>query len=239
MSAFARVPDNESECSDDIPLLRLRQNKTNEQDESEICEIDDEDEDPDWEMVAEDATDNCDPEDATSDDCDPAPSCSNHPQPETTEIASSGQRPSCRPEDYQVEGPPRVSSGQSPAKQNKRSDKEMNRKLVKENRNLGHAYVSEKSRKQMPARRILKERCSSSACYKKHLNCADIDEEHRMSILNTYYDLGDLSKQRQWIAKHITPVPVAKAGSGRKSRTLKYTLPMEDGTHAAVCKVIR
>ena len=89
---------------------------------------------------------------------DPAPSCSNHPQPETTEIASSGQRPPCRPEDYQVEGPPRVSSGQSPAKQNKRSDKEINRKLVKENWNLGHAYVSEKSRKQMPARRILKER---------------------------------------------------------------------------------
>ena len=59
-----------------------------------------------------------------------------------------------------------------------------------------------------------------------------------MSILNMYYDLGDLSKQRQWIAKHVTPVPVAKAGSGRMSRTLKYTLPMEDGTHAAVCKVI-
>ena len=55
-----------------------------------------------------------------------------------------------------------------------------------------------------------------------------------MSILNMYYDLCDLSKQRQWIAKHVTPVPVAKAGSGPEEQDLKVHLT-NGGWHTCCC----
>ena len=233
------VTDNEngSDCSENIPLAHLA-NAMGEVEESSCDVNDDEDNDPDWEMGEKNNT-------SGESDSEPTPSCSkSHCAEDTTEIPSitcSEQQPLGlrRPEDYQVEGPRRVTSGHSPAKQQKRSEKENIRKLVKEKRNMGLPYISEKTQRIMPARRALRPRCTSSACDKNQLRCSTISEEHRTLILNTYYSLGDLSKQRQWIANHVIPVQVAqpKSQTSRRGRTLKYTLPLEDNAHVPVCKV--
>ena len=56
------------------------------------------------------------------------------------------------PECFPVDGQPRENSGLSPIKR-KRSKKEEIRDTVKRNRNLGFSYVSEKSGKEVEARR--------------------------------------------------------------------------------------
>ena len=133
------------------------------------------------------------------------------------------------PEEFLVEGEPR----QRVTIITPEKTKEDVRLSAKSKRNLGESYCSPKTGIEMPSRRILKPRCLSTRCM-KGLDCHKFDENERQFVLNAYYDLGNLHRQRQWIQSHIDQrEPNYKTHSNkdtsRKKQTLSYYLPKDDG----------
>ncbi|CAG9764324.1 unnamed protein product [Ceutorhynchus assimilis] len=84
------------------------------------------------------------------------------------------------PINYTVEGNP---SGNETGLVLKK--KENTKKTATEMRNLGN--VSYKSRKIMPARKVLGARCNGTTCFKMGKKCALLREEERTNILNDFY----------------------------------------------------
>ena len=70
------------------------------------------------------------------------------------------------------------------------------------------------------------ERRMKSPCGQKcRLKCSTkIDEETRRTIFDSYWDLGELSKQRQFVANSITPIEPSyryvRIGGKRQPRSL-------------------
>ncbi|CAH2094969.1 unnamed protein product [Euphydryas editha] len=102
-------------------------------------------------------------------------------------------------------------------------------------RNAGKSYTSRsKSRKQIPAR-SLKPPCSEKCkleCTKKITNSA------RAKLFENYWQLGDLSLQRNFIHKHIKPIIPAFRFTGKdQPRNVNYSFYFEvDGQMIRVCK---
>lgn len=71
------------------------------------------------------------------------------------------------------------------------------------------------------------------------LQCDKISDRERENIVFSYYEMGDLEKQRQWIAKHVDSKPVDKQKklNSRKKRTVTYYLPIGEGLNKVkVCR---
>ena len=75
---------------------------------------------------------------------------------------------------------------------------------VKICRNRGEEYTTEKTNKKMAARRDspLVSNCNHN-CTQRNLKCSELALEEREHVRRAFYDLADLEKQREWIARHI------------------------------------
>ena len=137
--------------------------------------------------------------------------------------------PRMRPEIYVVDGEPRegdlITRNRLPAR----------RKVVKERRNQGLSYSTEKTHREIVARAV-KDRCQSRYCDLKGKRCSQVSEDRRREIFANYWGMKNLTRQRQWIAKHTARQPCANATEGsRKSFTTGYFLPSDDGSLLPVC----
>ena len=93
--------------------------------------------------------------------------------------------------------------------------------VVKQNRNAGEAYYTEKTNKFIESRKTKHvPKCSSLFCAARNLGCNDFTEEERTSIRNNYFSLGSLQAQREWIARFIATVPTK--GTCKKRHTTFY-----------------
>ena len=134
------------------------------------------------------------------------------------------------PEEFVVEGEPRQRTTIITPEKTKSNV----RLTAKIQRNLGKSYRSPNTGSEVPSRRVLKPRCLSARCAAKGFECHKFDEDERLSVLNAYYDLGNLHHQRQWIQSHIVQrEPSYKTHTNkvtsRKKQTLSYYLPKGDG----------
>ena len=100
----------------------------------------------------------------------------------------------------------------------KRSSKNF---LVKMYRNRGESYTSEKSGKFNLGRRYLqKPRCDHSSFKHNHFACGQISDQARTSMKEDFYDMGQLSLQRAFIARHVS-----YSSHHRKKNKILCTLP--------------
>lgn len=95
------------------------------------------------------------------------------------------------------------------------------------------------TKKTVPARNILRERCNGEVCKGFAHNCLDISDEERQKILNNFYETGSLQLQREYIARHVKERPVKRKTSGkeqsRRTCTFVYVLPKKE-SEISVCK---
>lgn len=141
-----------------------------------------------------------------------------------------------QPEDFNVEGAEKEHINEN-TQPNQNPPNKSDRKRL---RNSGTAYVTEKSKRVIPARRQLKARCNGGICDKRGLQCTNISDECRQSIIDSFYDLGNLTKQREWIRAHIsaTEPSYARKDKSRKGRTILYHLPGTENERLPVCRVL-
>lgn len=135
--------------------------------------------------------------------------------PENADLPRESARLEPLPEDFLVEGEP------APEDQASKVPKEIKSKnvIVKRKRNTGEAYISEKTRKMMPARREASYDTRCTRCDSRKFSCACYDRAERAKIRSSFFDLNNLLKQREWIARQLN---VTMTGSKRK---IVYNLP--------------
>lgn len=133
-----------------------------------------------------------------------------------------------RPENYAVDG---EAMENTPTQSEKRNQRVQN----KENRNHGDAYRSNSTGEERPARKGLKSRCN-------HVNhdrfeCEFITDDHRQDIQDAFFNIGDLTRQREWVARHIAVSKPKISHGERKERSISYFLPKSE-IKVRVCKVM-
>lgn len=130
----------------------------------------------------------------------------------------------------------------SPAKKGikrKKRPETWKRNKQKQLRNTGKAYSMHTNKKETRAERTLKPPCSE----KCRLNCSSkINQEHRMEIFTSYWNLGDLTMQRQYLANSITPIEPSyryiRVGGSRQPRAMNNAFYFHvNGEKIRVCKL--
>lgn len=103
--------------------------------------------------------------------------------------------------------------------------------------NTGKTYKT-KANKVIPAR-ILKENCAQKCRYK----CPDkLNNEERLKLLEHYWKIGDIVKQREYVARHISEVnpkyrqTTTNKNGNTRSLNMAYHLTKSDNTRIRVCK---
>lgn len=105
--------------------------------------------------------------------------------------------------------------------------------IRKTNRNTGKAYISDKSKKVIEAKKVLPAVCNN--CKNK---CTEkVSEESRKNIFRSYYDeTMTFERKRDFICQHVEVLGTSKRyGRKRKQETRKYYLPVEK-QRKQVCK---
>lgn len=113
------------------------------------------------------------------------------------------------------------------------------KKYIKQRRNSGEDYQSEKSGKYVSKRKAMKPPCSSDQCRKKNFSCGTdlFTEELRLQILDSFWKLGTLTSQRQFIVQHVSsPCKGEGSKSPLKKQNLVYQLTV-GCEKRRVCKV--
>ncbi|XP_072168628.1 uncharacterized protein, partial [Diadema setosum] len=111
------------------------------------------------------------------------------------------------------------------------------KQTAKELRNKGETYVSTKSKRKITGRKYLPfDKCTVEVCQRRKLACRQINDDKRKELRESFYNLGNLEQQRQWISSHVTCTPLQK--SGRKKKRLEYFLPSPNrpGQKVKVCR---
>ena len=75
----------------------------------------------------------------------------------------------------------------------------------------------------------------------KGFKCSEYQEEERVMVCSTYWQLADYQRKKDWLIKHAFEAPVARrrtnaSNSARKGRSLHWYLPHDDGMNRRVCK---
>ena len=137
-----------------------------------------------------------------------------------------------QPEQHQVEGS--VREGESSQSKKKKGNKQ---KLSKRLRNLGQEYISSKG-KTVESRRM-KRRCKEDSCKKLGRLCSAMEDSQRCQIFNSYYALGDINRQREFILHHTevtdTKQKTSKSEVSRRQKTIRYFFT-KDNVRIPVCK---
>lgn len=113
------------------------------------------------------------------------------------------------------------------------------KKYIKQRRNSGEDYHSEKSGNYKSKRKTLKSPCSSDHCRKMNFSCGKdvFTEEQRLQILDSFWKLGTLASQRQYIVQHVNcPCKGEASNSPLKKQNLVYRLTV-GSEKRRVCKV--
>lgn len=104
-------------------------------------------------------------------------------------------------------------------------------------RSLGKEYKSPVTKKTAQAKR-LKNRCNGETCKKIGKLCSEISNEQREVIFTQYYALSDITRQREFLVRHIEKMETARKTTKEQSRrscSLRYYLTIE-GERKIVCK---
>nr|CAH7755764.1 unnamed protein product [Callosobruchus chinensis] len=110
-------------------------------------------------------------------------------------------------------------------------------KLAKALRNEGKEYYSTRTRKLVPARRLL-DRCESAQCEKFGKKCGAFSDKKREEIFQSFYGLRDLQLRREFVVRHCEPVEIKQRTTktvSRRSKSYRYLLSL-DGNRVKVCK---
>ena len=97
-------------------------------------------------------------------------------------------------------------------------------------KNAGMSYVSRNGVRRRP--KLLKPGCGSKCRQKCHER---ISAEHREKIFTSFWQLGNLHSQRQFLMSHVVKNDVKQKSSGSRKRSLKYTFHVH-GQVLHVCK---
>ncbi|CAG9762540.1 unnamed protein product [Ceutorhynchus assimilis] len=141
------------------------------------------------------------------------------------------------PEQFVVEGNSRENDSDLFVKK-----RENMKRKASQLRNRGEAYISYKTKKEVPARRVDRSRCDSSTCRKIGKKCDQITDEERQQILNDFYTTGDLQLQREFITRHVNREQTKQKTTSsdhdsRRSKSNYYFLP-KGNTRVPVCKTM-
>ena len=103
-----------------------------------------------------------------------------------------------------------------------------NRIIAKESKNRGREYISSRGNV-VPARQMKPANCSVRKCKR----CCEekIKEDERQAIFNHYWELGSYQRQQDYLASHVTKVPVKQRTSSESSRrqsTYEYTFTLNN-----------
>lgn len=139
-----------------------------------------------------------------------------------------------KPEDFSVEGEGRESGDFV------RKLKSNKQKLAKKRRDLGQDYISPKTGAAVAARQIRK-RCDSEQCKKRGRHCSLIGEEERLKIFTSFNQLGNLTRQRDFIVRHVKTTKTRQKTTTnenlRRQKTNNYYLTSGNDLHR-VCKTL-
>ncbi|CAG9762539.1 unnamed protein product [Ceutorhynchus assimilis] len=135
------------------------------------------------------------------------------------------------PEDFPVEWSPREYQHVKQPRTNKR-------KLAKALRNSGKEYVSVKTQKRIPMRKI-GPACNAEWCKKGGRECRKFTEEIRQAIFSDFYNLADLQLQREFLVRFVEQ-KLKKSntkpdGKSRRTYTKTFFLPF-NGEPTKVCR---
>lgn len=137
-----------------------------------------------------------------------------------------------RPESFLVEGEEKE---EGICEIQKKGNKQ---KLAKKMRDLGKDYVRPKTGVAVPARQI-KRRCNIEICQKSSRDCHLFSDEDRTKIFDSFYQIGNLTRQRDFIVRHViskeTTYKTSKKEHSRRQRTNQYFLSLKNSRHL-VCK---
>lgn len=130
----------------------------------------------------------------------------------------------------------------SPAKKGikrKRRPETWTRNKQKQLQNAGKAYTMHTKEKTMRTERRLKPPCGEKC---RLISSSKIDEEARMEVFNSYWDLGELSLQCQFLANSITAIEptyrYVSIGGSRQPRALNRAFHFHvNGEKVRVCKL--
>ncbi|CAG9765876.1 unnamed protein product [Ceutorhynchus assimilis] len=118
--------------------------------------------------------------------------------------------------------------------------KENKHKLAKRLRDFGEDYVSPKTKSLVPGK-VLKQRCNSELCKKQSRQCLLVNEEQSMKIFTFFKQLGNLTRQREFITRHVkiseTAQKTTKKEESRRQKSREYYLTVE-GIQYLVCKTL-
>ncbi|CAH0550293.1 unnamed protein product [Brassicogethes aeneus] len=135
------------------------------------------------------------------------------------------------PEDFFVEGSPKEYQEVKQPRKNKR-------KIAKVLKNSGKEYVSVKTKKTIPERK-LGPACNAEWCKKGGRECRKFSEEIRQAIFSDFYNLADLQLQREFIVRFVEQTPkksnTKPDDNSRRTYTKTFFLPC-NGERSKVCR---
>ena len=141
-----------------------------------------------------------------------------------------------QPEMFRVDGEP--CENKTPEKIGKNKTEERKRR-----RNSGLEFTNRHG-KHIPSRlnKPLGPGCDSSKsrCEGRDLLCAHFTDEQRLRIRSSYFGLGDLQSQREWIARYIDLKKATESTEdSRRNWTIDYTLPRPSEITTTISSKIR
>lgn len=118
--------------------------------------------------------------------------CSSHNRPTVNFQTNIDQR---IPEDFTIDGGDDQHTPKNPPRTNKKL-------LAKTAKSKGEQYFSPDTKKTVPPKQI-KEPCQYETCKKWGKECFKLGTDSRLEIFLSYYNLGSLQLQREFLARHV------------------------------------
>ena len=114
-----------------------------------------------------------------------------------------------------------------------RDESNWSQNLRKRLKNTGKVYINKKGITK-PAR-ILKQGCGENCRFNCHKN---FSPQEREEIFHSYWELGDITRQRDFLSKYCKAQNkrVRTVTKSRRTKTLVWSLPSENNSYQRVCK---
>lgn len=111
-------------------------------------------------------------------------------------------------------------------------------KINKTLKRTGKGYIKPKSMNLVPPK-TLRPACTGDTCKNFGRLCRNFTEDQRNDILSAFYELGDLTRQREFVVRHIrvekTKQKTTTTENSRRKNSNYYFLPLE-GKNVPVCR---
>ncbi|KAL1457152.1 hypothetical protein WDU94_001813 [Cyamophila willieti] len=158
--------------------------------------------------------------------------CGNHRIQLLHENQSPKQNPTA--EDFQLDG----SGREEPRPKRRRVNQQ---KENKKQRDLGLGHRETNKRHNLKAPRFMKPKCTGKECMRTGKSCNNFSDSIRNEIFSNYWEIGNLSLQREFITRHVRSKDKKRAytanETSRRKNTNEYALPLNSRLEP-VCKVM-